>query len=200
MKGPGSKFSFVGLFLSLGLFVFINRANSQNFKPLFSPKEWIDAFVYLENEGNTELLSKFETRFFESQSTNWILISKWIDSFLKKRNRSGLIAWFKKLSEKNSCLVEKIEKDICQKLKNVWVGNLDSIFFFESTAPKIKKLETAALEKNCSVGLTLVNEIKAQEGEMLKLMELSLSLGDCHRNPDELKMIEAKIREARIFF
>jgi hypothetical protein len=185
-----------------------SRAVTRN-KPALPPPDlttqyWLEAFEFFQSEGDSTSLELLRTKALEKQSANLLVMKKALDSLILLKDRSLVNENFIAIAQRNSCIPNPSSpaapsSPMCRELKNLWVGNLDSLFFFEESAGKLEKARRFLESKECDKALSLLKEVELREGSFVSQAELSRRAFECLGDDGNRVAKESELKKLKIF-
>ena len=168
-----------------------------------STQYWVEAFDFFQSEGDSPSLEALRTKAVEKKHTNIVIIKKVLDSLVSERDRALLLETMISLVQKNACThsesAASSRKVLCEQLEKIWIGNLDSIYFFEETAGKMERARRHLLAKECDKALPLLKEVGQKEGALISLSDLFQKTYACLGDDGNRVAKEAELQKLRIF-
>ena len=191
-------------FLSLSLPAFAAR---ERVNP--SVQVWLTAFDFFAAENDTDSLDAMRTRILalprsremNRESDQLLLIGRVLDERIANKDRKGLLTSFTSVVDSAKCRAKSSgEKSrLCAELKRLWVGNLDSLSFFEDSAAKLEKARRAVEARDCSLAQSVTNEIEIKEGLVKGNLLLQQQIANCLSDAPLMELVGEKLRTLSLF-
>ena len=191
-------------FLSLSLPAFAARERANP-----SVQVWLTAFDFFAVENDTDALDAIRTRILElpqsreisRESDQFLLISRVHNERIANKDRKGLLSSFGKVVTSAMCRAKSSgeESHLCLELKRLWIGNLDSLNFYEDSAAKVEKARRAIEARDCLLAQSVTNEIEAKEGLVKANLFLQQQIANCLSDAPLMEAVGEQVRTLSLF-
>lgn len=166
-----------------------------------SPSPWSEIADFLSDEDDAEGMELLRQRTLESKPQDVELLRKILAFYLRKGDRKVLISVVKDFASANRCLVQRNPKmsAYCQTLEEIWLDNLDSVFFHNESDRKLENARRMIEGQDCPGALGVLKEIESKEGASKKLLLMQKRAFDCLKDVESSAAVSQRVGEMRIF-
>ncbi len=157
----------------------------------------LDALAFFEKDEDHKSLEILVTRIVEDPQSHVLLLKAVLKNRVSSKDRAALLASMRAMVAAQKCR-EKMTP-VCEELKTLWQGNLDSIVFFESTAGRLEQARRQLITKECKLALGILKEIEAKEGAYKTLLEMYGGAYSCLGDEQMRGQVEMRLDEMNLF-
>lgn len=160
--------------------------------------EAIDFFVSEQDEKSLQRLIQDVEQVIPFDLAAYAAVAKY---YVKKRSRSDLQAFTKRLSLRLGCGVTPVlspAKD-CRALEKYWVENLAGILFYESSSPALAKARVQITQGDCQKAKSLLEDVEAKEGPTESVFDVWEQMAKCEGQADLVTQKREQRKNWKIF-
>lgn len=159
---------------------------------------YLEAFDFLDTEDPAGVL-QLEERILKNEPEEAALVTRVIHRHVQARDREGLMKTFEALVSSLKCNAPVRTFKVCAQYRKLWIGNLDSIVFYESTSGKVEKVRRLIGAQDCAAAIPVLKEVLAKEGPFRPALDLAEEAYRCAKRESEVAAIAAQQERLRIF-
>lgn len=147
-----------------------------------------NALEFFEREADELAVENLMNRIL---SENWFypsLMEKILNIAIQRKNREMIYSLWRELANRNACLLSKTTSSIrsesknCQFLMDLWKNNLESLLFFEESAPKLETARRLIKAKDCIVASGLIDQVRSREGISPQILRMQIEASVCQKD------------------
>lgn len=158
-----------------------------------------EALAYFEAEEDPASFVALGRQVIRSGLRDRVILERIASYYLKNRDRPALNSFFEEVSKHHGCRLRTRDAAVCADMKALWVGNLDSVYFYEDSASKAERLRRLLLGKDCSGAQAVLRELETREGPLMPLLEAELRVAECLADIATQDRLRVRLEELRLF-
>ncbi len=188
-----------GLFLFLLSNVFVCRfAEAKKITPDIT-QFWSNSLNYISSQGTPELEEIWFEKFLSHKIESTLLLRQYLEVVASTQDRSRLITGVQKVSEAFECKAQSKQNTMCIFLRKLWLGNLDSVLFFEDSPAKVEKIRVALQNGECNGMVAGFSDLFQREGAAKQVLELGIALFECVKDTEQANTYRMNLKKTELF-